>query len=68
MPLPSRALSSTGLQVWAYIAPGQTSLDVDLPTIADTEAEGVEQVRLKFEGLSPTGVDFEVTGKVADAA
>ncbi|WP_045312178.1 alpha/beta hydrolase family protein [Lentzea aerocolonigenes] len=66
-PLPSRPLSSTGLQLWTFIPPGQTSLEVGVPTIADTEAEGEEQVRLKFEGRSPTGTDFEVTGKVAGA-
>jgi hypothetical protein len=68
LPQPSRALSSTQLQVWVFLPGGQTTLDVDVPTIADTEAEGEEQVRLKFEGLSPTGTDFEVTGKVANAA
>lgn len=66
--LPSRPLSSTGLQVWLYIPPGQTSVDVDVPTLTDAEAEGEEQVKLQFEGRSPTGVGFEVTGKVADAA
>ncbi|MBM7859373.1 alpha/beta hydrolase family protein [Lentzea nigeriaca] len=67
-PSPSRPLSSTGLQVWVFIPAGQTSLDVDVPTVADTEVEGEEQVKLKFEGLSPTGTDFEVIGKVANAA
>jgi hypothetical protein len=66
--LPSRPLSSTGLQLWVSIPPGQTSVDVDVPTVADTEAEGEEQVRLKFEGRSPTGIDVEVTGKVANVA
>ncbi|MET9631736.1 hypothetical protein ABZX92_30155 [Lentzea sp. NPDC006480] len=64
-PLPSRPLSSTGIELWTFIAPGQTSVEVDVPTIADTEAEGEEQIHLKFEGRSPTGTDFEVTGKVA---
>ncbi|MEU0881069.1 hypothetical protein ABZ345_20880 [Lentzea sp. NPDC005914] len=67
-PLPSRALSSTGLQLWVFIAAGQTTVEVGVPTVADTEAEGEEQVRLKFEGLQPTGFGFEVTGKVANAA
>ncbi|MEV6242358.1 hypothetical protein [Lentzea sp. NPDC051838] len=65
--LPSRALSSTGIQLWTSIQPGQTSLDVEVPTVTDTEAEGEEQIRLKFEGLQPTGTDFEVIGKVANA-
>jgi hypothetical protein len=66
-PAPSRALSSSGLQLWTVIPPGETSVDVEVPTVADDEAEGEEQIRLKFEGLSPTGVDFEVTGKVTNA-
>ncbi|RAS69112.1 hypothetical protein C8D87_1021190 [Lentzea atacamensis] len=66
--LPSRPLSSTGLQLWVSVPPGQTSVEVVVPTVTDAEAEGEEQVKLKFEGRSPTGVGFEVTGKVADAA
>ncbi|MET8760860.1 hypothetical protein [Lentzea sp. NPDC004782] len=63
-PAPSRVLSSTGLQLWTVIPRGQTSVDVEVPTVTDNEAEGEELVRLKFEGLSPTGTGFEVTGKV----
>lgn len=66
--LPSRLLSTTGLQVWAYITAGQTSVDLIVPTAVDAEVEGEEQIKLKFEGSSPTGVGFEVTGKVTDAA
>lgn len=66
--LPSRPLSSTGLQLWVFISPGQTSVDVTVPVLADTEAEGAEQVRFNFERLQPTGADFELIGKVADAA
>ncbi|MFD9704710.1 alpha/beta hydrolase family protein [Lentzea sp. NPDC059081] len=66
--LPSRPLSTTQLWLYVYIPPGQTSIEVPVPTAADTEAEGEEQVRLKFDGVSPTGIGFEVTGRVADAA
>jgi hypothetical protein len=66
--LPSRLLTASGLQVSAYISPGQTSVEVAVPTLADAETEGEEQIKLKFEGRSPTGVGFEVTGKVTDAA
>jgi hypothetical protein len=65
---PSRPLSSTALQLWVFIPPGGTSVEVPVPTLADAEAEGEEQVRLKFEGRSPAGTGFEVTGRVADAA
>jgi hypothetical protein len=68
-PQPSRPLSSTRTQLWVTIPPGQTSVELQVPTLADAEAEGEEQVRLKFEGRSPTtGTGFEVTGKVTDAA
>ncbi|WP_086660794.1 alpha/beta hydrolase family protein [Lentzea kentuckyensis] len=66
--LPSRPLSSTGMYLWVVIPPGQTSVEVPVPTLADTVAEGEEQVRFRFEGQQPSGVEFEVTGKVTDAA
>ena len=66
--LPSRPLSSTQMYLWVVIPPGQTSVEVPVPTLADTVAEGEEQVRFRFEGQQPTGVEFEVTGKVTDAA
>jgi hypothetical protein len=66
--LPSRPLSSTQAGFYAYFPAGQTTFEFEVPTVADTETEGEEQVRLKFEGISPTGTDFEVTGKVTDAA
>ncbi|MEU3649666.1 hypothetical protein AB0E59_40285 [Lentzea sp. NPDC034063] len=66
--LPSRPLSSTQLGVYAFIQTGATTFEFEVPTIADTETEGEEQVRLKFEGISPTGTDFEVTGKVTEGA
>ncbi|GHH60810.1 hypothetical protein GCM10017774_85820 [Lentzea cavernae] len=65
--LPSRPLSSTGLGVYAFVPPGQTSAEFEVPTIADTEAEGEEQVRLQFQGVSPAGGGFEVTGEVTEA-
>ncbi|MFI6097217.1 alpha/beta hydrolase family protein [Lentzea sp. NPDC051213] len=65
---PSRPLSSTGMYLWIYIPPGQTSFEVTVPTLVDSDAEGEEQVRWKFEGQQPSGVTLEVTGKVADAA
>ncbi|NKE58606.1 hypothetical protein FXN61_17990 [Lentzea sp. PSKA42] len=65
---PSRPLSSTGLELWVYVPPGQTTYEIKVPSSADSETEAEEQVRFKFEGESPTGIGFEVTGKVADAA
>ncbi len=53
--LPSRPLSSTGLQLWAFIEPGQTSVDVTVPTLADSEAEGAEQVRFNFRAAAADG-------------
>ncbi|MFD5830455.1 hypothetical protein [Lentzea sp. NPDC060358] len=65
--LPSRPLSASQLALYVVIAPGQTSIEVTVPTVTDAEAESEEQVRVQFEGLSPTGTDFEVIGKVAQA-
>jgi hypothetical protein len=67
-PLPSRPLSSTQLRVYAIVLPGQTSVELSVPTVVDTEAEGEESVRLKFEPFAPGGAGFEVIGEVADAA
>ncbi|HUQ58096.1 hypothetical protein [Lentzea sp.] len=67
-PLPSRPLSTTRIGFYVYIPPGQTTFEFSMPTAADTEAEPEEQVRLRFEGISPTGIGFEVTGEVTDAA
>jgi hypothetical protein len=66
--LPSRPLSSTPLLLWAFIVPGTTTVDIKVPTVADADAEGEEQVRLRFQRLQPVGADIELTGKVADAA
>ncbi|SER27059.1 hypothetical protein SAMN05216188_109241 [Lentzea xinjiangensis] len=66
--LPSRPLSSTQYGVYAVFPPGQTSFELSVPTIADTEAEGLEQLRMRFQGIAPTGVEFEVVGEVTDAA
>ncbi|MFS8096414.1 hypothetical protein LFM09_04670 [Lentzea alba] len=66
--LPSRPLSSTRLQVLAFVNPGETTYDVTVPTVVDSDTEAEESVRFKFEGRSPAGPGFEVTGKVADAA
>ncbi|MFD4674876.1 alpha/beta hydrolase family protein [Lentzea sp. NPDC058450] len=66
-PLPSRPLSTTGLGLYVYIDAGATSFEFGVPTVADAETEGEEQVRLKFEGFNPTGTDFEVVGKVTEA-
>ncbi|MET9231984.1 hypothetical protein [Lentzea sp. NPDC003310] len=64
---PSRPLSSTRLGLYTVVEPGQTSVEFEVPTTTDAESEGEEQVRLRFDGLSPTGVGFEVTGKVTQA-
>ncbi|SDF93289.1 hypothetical protein SAMN05216553_104243 [Lentzea fradiae] len=65
-PEPSRPLSSTGLGLVPVFNPGVTSIEVEVPTVPDTEAEGVEVLRLRFEGLQPSGGTFEVTGEVTD--
>ncbi|BCJ48496.1 hypothetical protein GCM10010168_64390 [Actinoplanes ianthinogenes] len=44
-PEPSRPLSGTGLEGFMEIASGTTSLDVVIPTVADSLAEGDEHVR-----------------------
>ncbi|MCG8921663.1 S9 family peptidase [Lentzea sp. CC55] len=66
--LPSRPLSATRLELYVSIPAGQTSAEVSVPTVTDTSAEGGESVRLRFTGVSPTGVEFEVTGEVTEAA
>lgn len=66
-PLPSRPLSSTGLRPFVFIPAGETSFDLEVPTAADSEAEGEEQLRLKFDGITPTSPGFEVIGKVTEA-
>lgn len=65
--LPSRPLSATRLGLYVLVPAGQTFVEFEVPTITDAEAEGEEQVRLRFEGQSPTGIGFEVTGKVTEA-
>ncbi|WP_218920635.1 alpha/beta hydrolase family protein [Lentzea guizhouensis] len=67
-PLPSRPLSSTLVGVYPYLPAGQTSYEFEVPTVTDTETEGEEQVRLRFESFQPAGVTFEVVGTVRDAA
>ena len=66
--LPSRPLSATALSLYVSVPAGQTSVEFEVPTITDTEAESEEQVRLRFQGVSPAGAGFEVTGKVTEAA
>ncbi|MBP2322364.1 hypothetical protein JOF56_002749 [Kibdelosporangium banguiense] len=66
-PLPSRPLSDIPLFVGVTIPRGEVSAELSIPTIADTEAEPVEQVRLAVT-TSPriTGANQEVTGSVTE--
>ncbi|TWP52423.1 hypothetical protein FKR81_08785 [Lentzea tibetensis] len=54
-PLPSRPLSSTGLQLRVYIPAGQLTGEVTVPTVVEAEAEPAEQVRLRFAPQSGGG-------------
>ncbi|WP_433260323.1 alpha/beta hydrolase family protein [Actinosynnema sp. CS-041913] len=67
-PLPSRPLSTTRLRTFLYVPPGELSTEITVPTVADTEAEPAEQVRLHFTSLPPGGSEFTVVGTVTDPA
>jgi hypothetical protein len=66
-PLPSRPLSDTRLLVGVAIPSGEVSAEFSVPTVADTEAEPVEQIRLKVT-ISPriSAPSREVIGSVSD--
>jgi hypothetical protein len=66
-PLPSRLLSETRLRVSLQVAPGQLSDELTIPTVADTEAEPAEQVRIRLGSSPPgSGPQFEAVGTVTD--
>ncbi|MEV0678745.1 hypothetical protein AB0I60_19735 [Actinosynnema sp. NPDC050436] len=67
-PLPSRPLSTTGLQVQVYFPPGEVTSEFTVPTAADTEAEPAEAVRLLLTAWPPGSPDLVVTGTVTDPA
>lgn len=64
-PLPSRPLSSTEPAVWEYVEKGVRTMEIRVPTVVDGETGPEERIRLRFQVLSPGGVEeFEVTGAV----
>ena len=54
-PVPPVPLSQVGLFLDAFLEPGLTSTTVEIPTAADSRAEGAEQVRLR---VPAPGEDF----------
>ena len=65
-PLPSRPLSSTGVQVVAYFQRGQVSVDVTVLTVADAEVEPAERIRFDLATRTPGSVGVPVVGTVTD--
>ncbi|NUT50054.1 MAG: hypothetical protein HOV94_22500, partial [Saccharothrix sp.] len=65
-PLPSRALSSTGLQVTAYFFRGEVTKEVSVPTVVDADAEPVESIRFDLASRTPGASVASVYGSVAD--
>ncbi|WIM98688.1 hypothetical protein ACTOB_002296 [Actinoplanes oblitus] len=64
-PKPSRPLSGVGLQAYLTIAPGTTSVQVKVPTVADGVAEGAEHVRFQAQ-VYPAGAGDPITVGVVD--
>ncbi|MFC0070171.1 hypothetical protein ACFFQW_40730, partial [Umezawaea endophytica] len=62
-PLPSRPLSTTGVQPLAVIQRGELSGLLTVPTVTDAEVEPVEHIHLNLTSLSSTG---SVSGAVTD--
>ncbi|WP_245950608.1 hypothetical protein [Saccharothrix carnea] len=67
-PLPSRPLSTTGVQVVAYFPRGEVSREVSVLTVVDAEAEPVERVRFDLSSLTPGAPRVPVIGTVTDAS
>ncbi|TQM85263.1 hypothetical protein FHX81_7742 [Saccharothrix saharensis] len=65
-PLPSRPLSSTGLQVTAYFFRGEVTKEVSVLTVADAEVEQVERIRFEVGTNTPGSPRVPITGEVAD--
>ncbi|GAA3463738.1 hypothetical protein GCM10018963_57510 [Saccharothrix longispora] len=65
-PLPSRALSSTGVSVTAYFRAGETDKEVFVLTAPDAEVESVERVRFDLAPLTPGVPGVSVVGSVVD--
>jgi hypothetical protein len=66
-PLPSRPLSSTGVQVTAYFQRGQVSVDVHVLTVADAEVEPAELIRFDLATRTPGSIAATVVGTVNDS-
>jgi hypothetical protein len=65
-PEPSRPLSTTFVQVAVFVEAGELTGVLEIPTVADDEAEPAEHVRLFMTSWPPTSPDFELTGTVTD--
>ncbi|MFD5828093.1 alpha/beta hydrolase family protein [Lentzea sp. NPDC060358] len=64
-PEPSRPLSAANFVLYLVVPEGRTSVELAVPTAVDAEAEEREQIRLRFDGSTPPGTGFEVTGVVS---
>jgi hypothetical protein len=67
-PLPSRPLSTTGVQVTAYFLRGEVSKEVSVLTVVDAEAEPAERIRFDLASLRPDSPRVSAYGTVTDAA
>jgi hypothetical protein len=68
-PLPSRPLSQTYLLPWTEVPPGALTAELTIPTVADTEDEPDEVVRMRMKvaGWETEGPELgTVTGTVTD--
>ncbi|NUS65019.1 MAG: hypothetical protein HOQ46_15395 [Saccharothrix sp.] len=67
-PLPSRPLSTTGVQVTAYFMRGEVTKEVSVLTVVDAEAEPAERIRFDLSSLRPDSPRVSAYGTVTDAA
>jgi len=65
-PLPSRPLSEAPVFLAMEIPPGSLTAEITIPTVADTEAEPTEYVRLFLTSWPPVTADQELVGAVTD--
>ncbi|QFZ24271.1 hypothetical protein EKG83_15980 [Saccharothrix syringae] len=67
-PLPSRPLSTTGLQLVAVFLPGQVTRELFVQTVVDAETEPVERVRFDLANSAPGAPGISLVGTVTDGA
>ncbi|MFC6087985.1 hypothetical protein [Saccharothrix lopnurensis] len=65
-PLPSRPLSTTGLQLVTIFLPGEVTKEQFVRTVVDAEAEPVERVRFDLANPAPGAPGVPLVGAVVD--